>query len=135
MSYRHGNTLQLLSTDLPSVAINVDEVCATSINISLNTHNHPACGEVSHDVTISGNVVDPDDDSKYFINGLQSDTLHNITVTSIYNNGSRIFNQRVRTSLPKCKYQILNLPDTSCYLCTIQLNNLKYVVTNTIMSL
>ena len=95
-------------TDSPSVIISVDEICTTSIIISLNTHSHPSCGEVSHNVTIFGNVIYPDTDggSMYTINGLQSDTLYNITVISTYNNGSRIFNKPVRTSLSNCKCQI-----------------------------
>ena len=44
-------------TDSPPVIINIDEMCTTSVIISLNTHSHPACGEVSHNVTISGNVI------------------------------------------------------------------------------
>ena len=72
----------------------------------MNTISDPECGDVSHNVTISDNVVNPDGDSKYFIDGLESDTLHNIIVTSTYNyNGFRIFNQSVRTSSPKCKYR------------------------------
>ena len=73
----------------------------------MKTLSHLACGEVSHIVTISDNVVlHSDDDSKYFIDGLESNTLHNITVAFTYNNnGSRIFNQSVRTSSSKCKYQ------------------------------
>ena len=69
--------------------INVDEICTTSITISLNTHSHPACGDVSHNVTISGNVVYPYtiNGSKYTIDNLHSDTLYNITVTSVYNSG------------------------------------------------
>ena len=98
---------------MPFVIINVDEICTTSISISLNTHSHPVCGEVSHVVAISDNVVNSTNDSKYFIDGLQSDTLQNITVISRYNyNGSRIFNRSVRTSLPKGKHQIHNLGDT-----------------------
>ena len=42
------------------VMINVDEICTTSITISLNTYSHPACGDVSHNVTISDNVIYPD---------------------------------------------------------------------------
>ena len=93
-------------TDPPSVIINVDEICTTSIIISLNTHSHPLCGEVSHIVTISGNVIYPDTvgGSMYTINGLQSGTLYNITVISTYNSGSRIFSKPVRTSLPNCKH-------------------------------
>ena len=88
----------------------MDEICITSINISLIVDNHPACEDVLHSVTISDNVVNPDGDSQYFIDGLKSDTLHNITVTSTYNyNGFKIFNRSVRTSSPKCKYQIHNL--------------------------
>ena len=96
-------------TDSPSVIINVNEICTTSIIISLNTHSHPLCGEVSHNVTISGNVISPDTvgGSKYTIDGLQSDTLYNITVISTYNNGSRLFSKPVRTSLPNCKCQII----------------------------
>ena len=87
----------------------MDEICTTSIIISLNTHSHPACGEVSHNVTISGNVIYPDMDggSKYTIDGLQSDTLYNITITSIYNSGYRIVYRSVRTSLPKCKFPLI----------------------------
>ena len=73
--------------------------------MSLIADNHPACGDVSLTVIISDNIVNPDDDSKYIFDELQSDTLHNITVVSTYNyNGSRKFNQSVRTSSPKCKY-------------------------------
>ena len=68
----------------------MDEICTTcaSITISLNTCNHPACGDVSPNVTISGNVIYPDtiNGSKYTIDNLQSDTLYNITVTSNYSN-------------------------------------------------
>ena len=35
--------------------------------------------------------------SKYTINNLQSDTLYNITVTSIYNSGTRTITQTVKT--------------------------------------
>ena len=81
--------------------------------MSLIAENHPACGDVSLTVTISDNIVNPDGDSMYIIDSLQSDTLHNITVVSTYNyNGSRIFNRSVRTSSPKRKYQIHNLQDT-----------------------
>ena len=95
-------------TDSPSVIINVDEICTTSITISLNTHSHPSCRNVSHNVTISGNVIYPDTvgGSMYTIDGLQSDTLYNIIVISTYNSGSRIFNRPVRTSLSNCKCQI-----------------------------
>ena len=90
------------------------EICTTSIIISLNTHSHPACGAVSHNVTISDNVVYPDTvsgpgGSNYTIDELQSNTLYNITVISTYNSGSRIVYQYVRTSLAKCKCQICNL--------------------------
>ena len=75
--------------------------------ISLNTHSHPSCGEVSQNVTISDNVVYPDTvgGSKYTIDGLQSDTLYNITVTSTHNSGSRMVYRSVRTSLPMRKFQ------------------------------
>ena len=73
----------------------------------MNTHSHPSCGEVSHNVTISGNVVYPDtvDGSQYMytIDGLQSDTLYNITVTSTHNGSIRIHNKDVRTIMPVCK--------------------------------
>ena len=84
--------------------INVDETCITSIIISLDTYSHPACGDVSHNVTISGKVIYPDtiNGSTYTIDNLHSDTLYNITVTSIYNSGSRMFAQSVNTSLSKC---------------------------------
>ena len=38
------NNLSL--TDAPFVVINVDEICTTSIIISLNTYSHPSCGDV-----------------------------------------------------------------------------------------
>ena len=94
-------------TDPPSVIINVDEICTLSITISFSTHTHPACGDVSHNVTISDNVIYPNTvggSNNYTIDELQSDTLYNITVTSTYNSGSRIVYQSVRTSLPKCKF-------------------------------
>ena len=93
--------------------INVDEICTTSITISLNTYSHPACGDVSHNVTISGNVIYPDtiNGSKYTIDNLHSDTLYNITVTSLYNNGSKTITQSLNTSLSKCKhYKSVYLP-------------------------
>ena len=84
--------------------INVDEICTTSITISLNTYSHSACGDVSHNVTISGNVIYPDtiNGSKYTIDNLQNDTLYNITVSYMYNSGSSILTQSVNTSSPKC---------------------------------
>ena len=85
------------------------EICTTSIIISLNTHSHPVCGNVSHNVIISDNVVylDTDGGSNYIFDELQSDTLYNITVTSTYNSGSRIVCQSVRTSLAQRKCQII----------------------------
>ena len=64
-------------TDPLSVNINVDEICATSIIISLNTYSHPACGDVSRNVAISDSVVYPDTvgGSSYTIDELQSDTF------------------------------------------------------------
>ena len=96
-------------TDPQFVTVNVNEICTTSIIISLNTHSHPACGAVSYNVTISDNVIYPDtvDGSTYTIDELQSDTLYNITVTSTYNSGSRIVYRSVRTSLVKRKCQII----------------------------
>ena len=84
----------------------MEEICSTSITISLNTHSHPSCGEVSHNVAISSNVVYPDTvgGSMYTINGLQSDTLYNITVTSTHNGSIRILNKDAMTILPVCKY-------------------------------
>ena len=81
----------------------MDEICTTSITISLNAYSHPACGDVSHNVTISGNVIYPDpfNGYKYTIDKLQSDTLYNITVTSTYISGSRMFSTSLRTSLPE----------------------------------
>ena len=89
-------------TDPLSVITNEEEICTTSVIISLNTHSHPSCGEVSHNVTISGNVVYPDTvgGSQYTIDGLQSDTLYNITVTSTHNGSIKILNKDVRTSIP-----------------------------------
>ena len=72
----------------------------------MNIHNHPSCGEVSHNVTISGNVICPDTigGSMYTIDGLQSDTLYSITVTSTHNGNIRILNKDVKTILPVCKF-------------------------------
>ena len=97
--------VRIYVTDSPSVTINVDEICTSSITISFSTHSHPACGDVSRNVTISGNVIFPDTDggSNYTINELQSDALYNITVTSTYNSGSRIVYRSVRTSIAKCE--------------------------------
>ena len=54
-------------------------------------------------------IIYPDsaDGSKYTIDGLQSDTLYSITVTSTYNSGSRTVYQSVRTSLSERKCQII----------------------------
>ena len=107
----------MIITAPPSVVINVDEICTTSITISLNTYSHPACGDVSHNVTISGNVtINPDTigGSKYTIYELQSDTLYNITVTSTYNGDFKISTNSVymMTSLPNRK--LLKLAWFSC---------------------
>ena len=85
--------------------INVDKICTTSITISLNTYSHPTCGNVSHNVTISGNVIYPDtiNGSKYTIDNLHSDTLYNIIVTSLYNYGSRTFTRSMNTSSSTCQ--------------------------------
>ena len=96
-------------TGPPSVIITVDEICTTSITISLNTYSHPACGDVSHNVTISGNVIYQDTNgSKYTIDNLQSDTLYYITVTYTYNSGSRALTQSVNTPSIRCQ---------CCYYC------------------
>ena len=83
----------------------MDEICTTSITISLNTYSHSVCGDVSHNVTISGNAIYPItiNGSKYTIDNLQSDTLYNITVTSIYNSGSRTLTQSVNTPSIRCQ--------------------------------
>ena len=72
----------------------------------MNTHSHPSCGEVSHNVTISGNVIYPDTigGSTYTIDGLQSDTLYSITVTSTHNGSITILNKDARTISPACKF-------------------------------
>ena len=61
---------------------------------------------MSHNVTRSGNVVYPDTvgSSNYTIDGLQSDTLYSITVTSTHNGSIRILNKDVRTISPVCKF-------------------------------
>ena len=81
----------------------MDEICITSFTISLNTNNHSVCGNVSYDVTVSGNVTYPDNSSgsKYTIDELQSNTQYNIVVMSRYNNSFRTFNKSVVTSVPK----------------------------------
>ena len=98
----------MLLTDPLSVIINVDEICTTSIAITLNTINHQICGDVSHNVTISGHVIYPDTVEGpiaiYAINELESDRLYNIAVTSTHNSSSRILNKPVSTSMPKCKF-------------------------------
>ena len=87
------------------VMINVDEICTTSITISLNTYSHPVCGDVSHNVTISGNVIYPDtiNGSKYTIDNLHSDALYIVRVTSTYSSGSRTLTQSVITVPSQCK--------------------------------
>ena len=87
----------------------MDEICTTSIAITLNTINHQTCGDVSHNVTISGHIIYPDNVggpiAKYAINELDSDRLYNIAVTSTHNSSSRILNKSVSTSMSKCKFQ------------------------------
>ena len=95
--------VSLLLTDPLSVTINVDEICITSITISLNNYNHSVCGNVSYYVTVSGNITYPDNSSgsKFTINELQSNTQYNIVVISRYNNSFRTFNKSVITLFPK----------------------------------
>ena len=87
----------------------MDEICTTSIAITLNTINHQTCGDVSYNVTISGHVIYPDSVEGsiaiYAINELESDRLYNIAVTFMHNSSSRILHKFVRTSIPKCKFQ------------------------------
>ena len=91
----------------------MDEICTTSIAITLNTINHQTCGDVSHNVTISGHVIYPDNVGGpiaiaiYAINELESKRLYNIAVTSTHNSSSRILNKSVRTTIPKCKVQLI----------------------------
>ena len=94
----------MIITDPPTVVINVDKNCTTSITISLNT----PCGNVSHNVTsTSGNVTinNTTNGTKYTIKELQNDKLCNITVTSTYNGGllTKSRSRPVMPSLPKCK--------------------------------
>ena len=81
----------------------MDKICITSFTISLSTYNHSACGNVSYDVTVSGNVTYPDNSggSTYTIDGLQSKTHYNIVVISRYNNSFRTYNKSVITPIPK----------------------------------
>ena len=103
----------LYVTDPPSVIINVNEICTSSITILFSTHSHPACGAATYNVTISGDVIYQDmghmhdGSSNYTIDELQSNTLYNITVTSTYNSGSRIVYRSVRTSLPNRKLPLI----------------------------
>ena len=87
----------------------MDEICTTSIAITLNTINHQTCGDVSHNVTISGHVIYPDTVEGpiaiYAINELESDRLYNIAVTSTHNSSSKTLIKPVSTSMPKCKFQ------------------------------
>ena len=91
----------------------MDEICTSSIIISFSTHNHPACGAATYNVTISDNVIYQDIDHmhdggfNYTIDELQSNTLYNITVTSTYSSGSRIVYRSVRTSLPNRKFPVI----------------------------
>ena len=98
----------MIITAPPSVVISVDEICTTSITISLNTSSPPECGNVSHNVTsTSGNVTinNTTNGTKYTIKELQNDTLYNITVTSTYSGGllTKSRSRPVMPSLPKCK--------------------------------
>ena len=98
----------MLLTDPLSVIINVDEICTTSIAITLNTINHQTCGDVSHNVTISDNATYRDivgGPVKYAINELHSDSMYYILVTSTHNGSSQIVNKPVRTFSPKSKFQ------------------------------
>lgn len=94
-------------TGPPSVDIVVDKICITSFNISLMIiQSHPACGNVSHFVTIAGEVIHPSnssDDTKYVVDELQGNTPYNITVNSKYKSGTEITTQSVMTLLPKRK--------------------------------
>ena len=107
----------MLLTDPLSVIINVDEICTTSIAITLNTINHQTCGDVSHNVTISGHVIYPDTVegpiAKYAINELESNRSYNIAVTSTYSSSFRILNKSVRTTIPKCKLQLIAIYGTN----------------------
>ena len=100
---------KLLLTDPLSVIINVDEICTTSISITLNTIDYQTCGDVSQNVTISGHVIYPDTVggpiAMYAIKEPESDRLYNISVTSMHNSSFKILNKSVRTSMPKCKFQ------------------------------
>ena len=102
---------KLILTDPLSVIINTDEICITSITITLSTIGHQTCGDVLHNVTISGHVIYPDSVGapipKYTINELESDRLYYIAVTSTHNSSSRVLNKSVRTFKPNCKFQFI----------------------------
>jgi len=110
-----NSLIHKLKADPPSIVINVDEIYTTSYILyhwTLTVIQH--VGDVSHNVTISGNVIYPDtvSGSKYIstINNLESNTSYNIVVTSTYNNNvSRTFTRSVNTSLPQCKFALSKL--------------------------
>ena len=73
--------------------------------IVLRNDNGSVVSNVTHNGIDIAHVIYPDtiNGSKYTIDNLQSDTLYNITVTSIYNSGLRTLIQSVNTSSSRCQ--------------------------------
>ena len=100
----------------------MDEVCITSITLSLTVYSPSACEISSRLVNLrsSNRAISPvfNNDSTYTFNGLATNTSYNVIVTVIYDSGisdSQVFNELTRTRSSNGKF-----PDKES-LCTIPL--------------
>ena len=101
----------------PSVNITIDEVCITSITLSLTIYSHSACGAFPLVNLMSSNgVILPvsNNDYTYTFNGLAANISYNVTITVIYNNGTsdfQVFSKLIKTHSSSSKY-----PNKAIYL-------------------
>ena len=99
-------------TDVPSANMRIDDVCTTSITLSLAVYGHSACNFSLHvNLTLSDTAISPVsiNDSTYQFDGLAANTRYNFTVSLIYSTSNFIvFNGSVDTLTSKCKFLIAN---------------------------
>ena len=91
----------------------MDEVCITSITLSLTIYSHSACGAFSHHVNLksSGKTILPfsNNDSTYTFAKLAPNTSYNATVIVINDSDmsdSRVFSKLIKTCSLSSKFLI-----------------------------
>ena len=89
----------------------MDEVCITSITLSLTIYSHSACKGFSHHVNLmsSDGTISPvsNNDSTYTFDRLTANTSYNVIVSVIYDSGAsdfQVFSELVKTHSSSSKF-------------------------------